>query len=172
MSIYIPQQMVGILQWKCCEDGTRSCGKHHKHGIHLCRNSKEVVWKSCQWLQSVSVRILSSCSVKCLMELQNTVVDSWSSATVLQHFLVLLLKTNTMPRHCSTEHIAGQFYCMGQQWKQHKMGWMKMEKLEWQQVGGSQSVYKSTWEERKVSNKCIAVRKVATPLRELTCHMG
>ena len=22
------------------------------------------------------------------------------------------------------------------------------------------------------SNKCIAVRKVATPLRELTCHMG
>jgi len=24
----------------------------------------------------------------------------------------------------------------------------------------------------KVSNKCIAVRKVATPLRELTCHMG
>ena len=23
-----------------------------------------------------------------------------------------------------------------------------------------------------VSNKCIAVRKVATPLRELTCHMG
>jgi len=37
------------------------------------------------------------------------------------------------------------------------------------------------WEERlptdlickvKQSNKCIAVRKVATPLRELTCHMG
>ena len=26
--------------------------------------------------------------------------------------------------------------------------------------------------ERPVSNKCIAVRKVATPLRELTCHMG
>ena len=25
---------------------------------------------------------------------------------------------------------------------------------------------------KKVSNKCIAVRKVATPLRELTCHMG
>ena len=25
---------------------------------------------------------------------------------------------------------------------------------------------------RKQSNKCIAVRKVATPLRELTCHMG
>ena len=25
---------------------------------------------------------------------------------------------------------------------------------------------------RIVSNKCIAVRKVATPLRELTCHMG
>ena len=24
----------------------------------------------------------------------------------------------------------------------------------------------------KFSNKCIAVRKVATPLRELTCHMG
>ena len=24
----------------------------------------------------------------------------------------------------------------------------------------------------KGSNKCIAVRKVATPLRELTCHMG
>jgi len=24
----------------------------------------------------------------------------------------------------------------------------------------------------KLSNKCIAVRKVATPLRELTCHMG
>ena len=24
----------------------------------------------------------------------------------------------------------------------------------------------------QVSNKCIAVRKVATPLRELTCHMG
>jgi len=24
----------------------------------------------------------------------------------------------------------------------------------------------------RVSNKCIAVRKVATPLRELTCHMG
>jgi len=24
----------------------------------------------------------------------------------------------------------------------------------------------------KVSNKCIAVRKVATLLRELTCHMG
>ena len=24
----------------------------------------------------------------------------------------------------------------------------------------------------KVSNKCIAVRKVATPLRELTCHVG
>jgi len=24
----------------------------------------------------------------------------------------------------------------------------------------------------KSSNKCIAVRKVATPLRELTCHMG
>ena len=23
-----------------------------------------------------------------------------------------------------------------------------------------------------LSNKCIAVRKVATPLRELTCHMG
>ena len=23
-----------------------------------------------------------------------------------------------------------------------------------------------------VSNKCIAVRKVATPLRELRCHMG
>jgi len=23
-----------------------------------------------------------------------------------------------------------------------------------------------------ISNKCIAVRKVATPLRELTCHMG
>jgi len=23
-----------------------------------------------------------------------------------------------------------------------------------------------------VSNKCIAVRKVATPLRELTCHIG
>ena len=23
-----------------------------------------------------------------------------------------------------------------------------------------------------VSNKCIAVRKVATPLQELTCHMG
>ena len=23
-----------------------------------------------------------------------------------------------------------------------------------------------------VSNKCIAVRKVATPLRELTCHTG
>jgi len=23
-----------------------------------------------------------------------------------------------------------------------------------------------------VSNKCIAVRKVATPLRELKCHMG
>ena len=23
-----------------------------------------------------------------------------------------------------------------------------------------------------VSNKCVAVRKVATPLRELTCHMG
>ena len=23
-----------------------------------------------------------------------------------------------------------------------------------------------------VSNKCMAVRKVATPLRELTCHMG
>jgi len=106
MSIYIPQQMAGILQWKCCEDGTRSCGKHHKHGIHLCRNSKEVVWKFCQWLQSVSVRILSSCSVKCLMELQNTVVDSWSSATVLRHFLVLLLKTNTMLRHWSTEHIA------------------------------------------------------------------
>jgi len=26
--------------------------------------------------------------------------------------------------------------------------------------------------EMSVSNKCIAVRKVATPLRELTCHMG
>ena len=25
---------------------------------------------------------------------------------------------------------------------------------------------------KQVSNKCIAVRKVATPLRELTCHMG
>jgi len=25
---------------------------------------------------------------------------------------------------------------------------------------------------RAVSNKCIAVRKVATHLRELTCHMG
>jgi len=25
---------------------------------------------------------------------------------------------------------------------------------------------------RVVSNKCIAVRKVATPLRELACHMG
>ena len=25
---------------------------------------------------------------------------------------------------------------------------------------------------KEVSNKCIAVRKVATPLRELTCHMG
>ena len=25
---------------------------------------------------------------------------------------------------------------------------------------------------RVTSNKCIAVRKVATPLRELTCHMG
>jgi len=24
----------------------------------------------------------------------------------------------------------------------------------------------------EVSNKCIAVRKVATPLRELTCHIG
>ena len=24
----------------------------------------------------------------------------------------------------------------------------------------------------RVINKCIAVRKVATPLRELTCHMG
>ena len=24
----------------------------------------------------------------------------------------------------------------------------------------------------EISNKCIAVRKVATPLRELTCHMG
>jgi len=24
----------------------------------------------------------------------------------------------------------------------------------------------------RVSNKCIAVRKVATPLRELTCHFG
>ena len=24
----------------------------------------------------------------------------------------------------------------------------------------------------QVSNKCIAVRKVATPLRELSCHMG
>ena len=24
----------------------------------------------------------------------------------------------------------------------------------------------------KGNNKCIAVRKVATPLRELTCHMG
>jgi len=23
-----------------------------------------------------------------------------------------------------------------------------------------------------VASKCIAVRKVATPLRELTCHMG
>ena len=23
-----------------------------------------------------------------------------------------------------------------------------------------------------MSNKCIAVRKIATPLRELTCHMG
>jgi len=23
-----------------------------------------------------------------------------------------------------------------------------------------------------ISNKCIAVRKVATPLQELTCHMG
>jgi len=25
---------------------------------------------------------------------------------------------------------------------------------------------------QSVSKKCIAVRKVATPLRELTCHMG
>jgi len=25
---------------------------------------------------------------------------------------------------------------------------------------------------KQVSNKCIAVRKVATPLRELTCHVG
>jgi len=25
---------------------------------------------------------------------------------------------------------------------------------------------------QSVSSKCIAVRKVATPLRELTCHMG
>jgi len=25
---------------------------------------------------------------------------------------------------------------------------------------------------KQVSNNCIAVRKVATPLRELTCHMG
>ena len=25
---------------------------------------------------------------------------------------------------------------------------------------------------KRVSNKCIAVRKFATPLRELTCHMG
>ena len=25
---------------------------------------------------------------------------------------------------------------------------------------------------QQVSNKCIAVRKVATLLRELTCHMG
>ena len=25
---------------------------------------------------------------------------------------------------------------------------------------------------QQVSNKCIAVRKVATPPRELTCHMG
>jgi len=25
---------------------------------------------------------------------------------------------------------------------------------------------------KQVSNKCIAVRNVATPLRELTCHMG
>ena len=25
---------------------------------------------------------------------------------------------------------------------------------------------------KKVSNKCIAVRKVATPLQELTCHVG
>jgi len=24
----------------------------------------------------------------------------------------------------------------------------------------------------KVNNKCTAIRKVATPLRELTCHMG
>ena len=27
-------------------------------------------------------------------------------------------------------------------------------------------------EETLLSNKCIAVRKVATPLRELACHMG
>jgi len=26
--------------------------------------------------------------------------------------------------------------------------------------------------DRRRSDKCIAVRKVATPLRELTCHMG
>ena len=29
-------------------------------------------------------------------------------------------------------------------------------------------IYGGEW----VSNKCIAVCKVATPLRELTCHMG
>ena len=28
------------------------------------------------------------------------------------------------------------------------------------------------WVSKQVSNKCLAVRKVATPLRELTCHMG
>jgi len=34
------------------------------------------------------------------------------------------------------------------------------------------SVKIAEWIELVVSNKCIAVRKVATPLRELTCHMG
>ena len=29
-----------------------------------------------------------------------------------------------------------------------------------------------TEREKEVSNKCIAVRKVATPLRELACHIG
>jgi len=35
-----------------------------------------------------------------------------------------------------------------------------------------QSVIRDMRSGKKVSNKCIAVRKVATPLRELTCLMG
>ena len=37
---------------------------------------------------------------------------------------------------------------------------------------GKEAVKRSRSSSKEVSNKCIAVRKVATPLRELTCHMG
>ena len=39
-------------------------------------------------------------------------------------------------------------------------------------VVGGERLDHGRWRNSPISNKCIAVRKVATLLRELTCHMG